>query len=257
MSGLDDAIAHLSHGGASFAVALAVAVLLGLRHATDPDHLTAVASLVVGDEREGARRAGRLGLAWGIGHATTLLLFGLPVVLYGRSLSDPVRRAAEFGVGLMIVALAVRLLVRWRRGVFHAHAHTHGAIRHAHPHVHAAVTRAGGRTAVHEHLDAHDHAHAPALGRSPQAAFAIGLVHGMAGSGAAAVLLLSAVVDRVHGAIALTIFAAATAASMAMVSGGFGYALARGTGLCRITAFAPGFGIVSLAFGVVYAVGAL
>ncbi|MFN8205772.1 MAG: hypothetical protein U0S48_24720, partial [Solirubrobacteraceae bacterium] len=70
METLDDAIAHLGAGGGLW-LALLVAVLLGLRHATDPDHLTAVSTLVMSDPRDGSRRAGRLGLAWGLGHATT------------------------------------------------------------------------------------------------------------------------------------------------------------------------------------------
>ena len=75
MFGLDEWIASLGGNGA---MALAVAVLLGLRHATDPDHLTAVSALVLSDQRDGARRAGALGLAWGLGHATTLLAVRAP-----------------------------------------------------------------------------------------------------------------------------------------------------------------------------------
>ena len=65
-----------------FALVLAVAVGLGLRHASDPDHLAAVSTLIASEPEDGTRRAGRLGLAWGLGHATTLALFGLPIVLF-------------------------------------------------------------------------------------------------------------------------------------------------------------------------------
>lgn len=71
---------------------LVVAILLGLRHATDPDHLTAVSTLVLSDARRATRRATMLGLGWGLGHATTLVAFGLPVVLYGRHLPAVVPR---------------------------------------------------------------------------------------------------------------------------------------------------------------------
>jgi len=71
MFGLDDRIADLAQGGAP-AVALFVALLLGLRHASDPDHLAAVSTLIASDPEDGTRRAGRLGLAWGAGHALTL-----------------------------------------------------------------------------------------------------------------------------------------------------------------------------------------
>src|SRR5919107_630943 len=108
MEMLDHWIAGLGDGG--ILLALAVAVLLGFRHATDPDHITAVATLIAGDERHGARRARRLGLAWGAGHAVTLTAFGLPVVLVGDALPDAVQRGAELAVGVLIVVLAARLL---------------------------------------------------------------------------------------------------------------------------------------------------
>lgn len=77
MLGLDDQIAGLSDGG-GLLLALAVAVLLGLRHASDPDHLTAVTTLILSGDRRGAPRAGSLGLAWGAGHAVTLSPLGFP-----------------------------------------------------------------------------------------------------------------------------------------------------------------------------------
>ena len=93
MFGLDDWVAELAHGEA-LAVVLAVALLLGLRHASDPDHLAAVSTLIASEPEDGTRRAGRLGLAWGLGHATTLALFGLPIVLFHAYLPDarPARR---------------------------------------------------------------------------------------------------------------------------------------------------------------------
>ncbi|HKG17758.1 MAG TPA: hypothetical protein VKA96_08730, partial [Solirubrobacteraceae bacterium] len=71
MAGLDERIATLG-AGHGLLVVVAVAILLGLRHATDPDHLTAVSTLIASDHERGSRRAGRLGLSWGLGHATTL-----------------------------------------------------------------------------------------------------------------------------------------------------------------------------------------
>src|SRR5687768_8273704 len=171
MFGLDDWIAELAHGEALVAV-LAVALGLGLRHASDPDHLAAVSTLIASEPEDGTRRAGRLGLAWGLGHATTLALFGLPIVLFNAYLPDVAQRGAEALVGLVIMFLAARLLVRWRRGHFHAHPHRHGDTehRHLHPHDHQGAS--------------HEHAHQPEarLGRSPAQAYGIGLVHGMGGS---------------------------------------------------------------------------
>ena len=114
MFGLDDHIAELSQGS-SILIVLLVAALLGLRHATDPDHLAAVST------REHARRrAAALGVWWGLGHALTLVLFGVPILLFEAYLPDVVQRGAETAVAALIVFLAVRLLVR------HRHRHEHG-----------------------------------------------------------------------------------------------------------------------------------
>jgi hypothetical protein len=242
MGGIDDALAGL--GGGNVALALLVAVLLGLRHATDPDHLTAVATLIVSDARDGAARARRLGLAWGLGHALTLFAFGLPVVLVGDALPEPFQRAAELAIGLVIAGLAVRLLVRWRRGCFHTHAHVHDGVAHAHPHVHERRD------------DLHRHGHTEVIGRSAHAAFGIGLVHGAGGSAAVGVLLVGAVSDTVPGVAALALFAAATAVSMALLSTGVGIALARGVIGHRLESLVPWMGTASLLFGAWYALGA-
>src|SRR6476619_5527236 len=102
MFGLDHTIAA-SSDGASIWIVLAVAVVLGLRHATDPDHLVAVTTLVAGGQERAARRAGELGLAWGLGHAATLFAFGLPIVLLDQALPQAAQQAAETAIGLVIV----------------------------------------------------------------------------------------------------------------------------------------------------------
>ena len=229
MFGLDDHIAALGTGQALLVV-MAVALLLGLRHATDPDHLTAVKTLLAAERghSDGARRAGRLGLVWGAGHATTLFLFGLPIVLFDSYLPEPAQMAAEAAVGVVIVALALRLLQRARRGDLRPAAH--------HPH------GAGG---------------APLRARSPLQAYGIGLVHGIGGSAGVGVLLLAAIPDHVEGVLALGIFAVFTAVSMALASTTFGWVLERGTVRRAYTAIAPALALASLAFGVWYALGAV
>jgi hypothetical protein len=113
--GIDDKLAGLSDG-TTLVIVLGVAILLGLRHASDPDHLAAVTTLIASGRERGARAAARLGLAWGLGHGASLFAFGLPIVLYRAYLPEVAQRAAETTVGIVIVALAARLLVRWRRG---------------------------------------------------------------------------------------------------------------------------------------------
>jgi len=237
------------------ALVLAVALGLGLRHASDPDHLAAVSTIIASEPEDGTRRAGRLGLAWGLGHATTLVLFGLPIVLFNAYLPDAAQRGAEALVGVVIMFLAGRLLVRWRRGHFHAHSHRHGDTEHRHLHPH------NDERAPHDHahVGRHDHVHEPEahLGRSPAQAFGIGLVHGMGGSASVGVLLLATIPDQAEAVGALMVFALGTAVSMAALSSALGYAITRGPVLRRMLAFAPAMGILTLAFGGWYALGAV
>jgi high-affinity nickel permease len=219
MFGLDEQVAHLGDGSL-FAVVAVVALLLGLRHATDPDHLAAVTTLLAGDSPS-PRRAGRLGFTWGMGHATSLLAFGAPIVLYDAYLPEGMQTAAETAVGIMIVALAARLLHRWRRGALHRHD---GA------------------------------AHTP---RSPLQAYGIGLLHGVGGSAGVGVLLLAAIPDHAAALAALAIFAVFSAAGMAMASTTFGFALSREPVLRGYLTVAPTLGALSLGFGAWYALAAL
>jgi hypothetical protein len=218
--GLDERIAALSTG-ASIWIVLVVAVLLGLRHATDPDHLAAVTTLIAGGREHAARRAGELGLAWGAGHAATLFAFGLPIVLYDSFLPQRVLDAAESAIGLVIVLLALRLLVRWRRGELGFHAH---------PHAHGARTRRG--------------------------AFAIGLVHGMGGSAGVGVLVLASVRSTGLAVASLVFLAAFTAVSMSVLSSGLGSMLVSRPARLAFGAVAPALGGASLAFGIWYATAA-
>jgi hypothetical protein len=245
MFGLDNTIAGLG-GAGGVLVALAVALLLGLRHATDPDHLTAVSTLVMSEDRRGAGRAARLGAAWGLGHALTLFALGLPVVVFHSHLPAWLQTGFELAVGVVIVALAVRLLLRWRRGYFHVHEHTHGEVRHAHPHVHESVP-----AEPHPHM--HEHSHA----RSPLAAFGIGLIHGAGGSAGVAVLLVAAIHGTGAAVAALGVLAVGTAISMTAVTALFGGALASGPLPRKFELAAPVLGTFSLLFGLWYGLAAL
>jgi len=120
MFGLDDYLAGLSTGGSVLVVVL-VATLLGLRHATDPDHIAAITTLVASGGDRARRRAATLGAWWGAGHALTLVVFGVPILLFEAYLPETVQRGAETAVAAMIVFLAVRLLVRHRHGHDHRH----------------------------------------------------------------------------------------------------------------------------------------
>jgi hypothetical protein len=218
--GLDERVAAASDG-ASIWIVVAVAVLLGLRHATDPDHLAAVTTLVAGGRERAARRAGELGLAWGVGHAATLFAFGLPIILFNSLLPPQVQLAAESAIGFVIVYLALRLLVRWHRGELRFHAH---------PRAHRARTRTG--------------------------AFAIGLAHGVGGSAGVGVLVLASVRSTGLAVASLALLAVFTAVSMSLLSSGFGSLLGTRPARAAFGALAPAVGGASLAFGIWYATAA-
>jgi len=185
MFGLDDHIAELS-SGSSILIVLLVAVLLGLRHAIDPDHIAAITTLVATGQDHARRQAAALGAWWGLGHAVTLVTFGVPILLFEAYLPESVQRGAETAVAALIVYLAVRLLVR------HRHRHEHG--RHQ--------------------------------VRNPFAAFGIGLVHGLGGSAGVGVLLLAAIPSTTLAVASLVVLAVFTGVSMTMVTTGFGATLA-------------------------------
>jgi ABC-type nickel/cobalt efflux system permease component RcnA len=225
MFGLDDWLAGLSQGG-SVLVVILVATLLGLRHATDPDHLAAVTTLVASGRERATRSAARLGAWWGLGHAVTLVAFGLPILLAERFLPERVQQGAETAVAALIVFLAVRLLVRWRHGMFA----TVSADTAASGHRHGVRTRFG--------------------------AFGIGLVHGMGGSAGVGVLLLAAIPDETVAVAALVVLALFTAVSMTIVTTGFGATLSIPAVARSVAGVAPALGLASLAFGVWYAAAA-
>ncbi|TML03467.1 MAG: hypothetical protein E6G36_09185 [Actinobacteria bacterium] len=219
MFGLDDRIAAFSDGTTMVIVVL-VAVVLGLRHASDPDHLAAVTTLIASGKDRATWAAAKLGLAGGLGHATSLFVVGLPVVLYSAYLPEPIQSAAETTVGFVIVGLALLLLVRWRRGVYRNASHAHRRPR-------------GGRQA-----------------------YAIGVVHGMGGTAGVGLLLLATIKSHVLAVVALALFAFFTAVSMAVLSTGWGAALGSRPLRRSFDRVAPVLGVVSLAFGVWYALGA-
>ena len=231
MFGLDDRIASFSDG-TTLLVVMVVAIVLGLRHASDPDHLAAVTTLIASGKERAARKAGILGLVWGLGHATSLFVFGIPIVLYRAYLPEVVQRGAETTVGLLIVCLAGWLLVRWRRGTLAVHAH-------------------GDREPRHAHGPAH-----PRKARTRPQAYAIGLIHGLGGSAGVGILLIASIPSHALAVVALALFAVGTAVSMALLSSGFGLTLSSAPVQRSFQRLAPVLGMVSLAFGIWYALGA-
>lgn len=228
--------------GAPLLVALGLAFALGLRHASDPDHLVAVTSLVAGDDGD-SRGAVRLGASWGLGHAVTLLGLGLPLIALKADLPGWLQAGAEKAVGLVIVLLAGRVTWKWARGHYRAGVHRHDADARASGGVAHRHLRRGGN-APHEHVHV----------RTPAQAFGIGLLHGLAGTGAVVVLLIAALPTQLEAAAALAVFAPMTLVSMAALTGAFAWLLTRRMVEPVYRAvLIPALGLFGLVFGLWYA----
>ena len=221
--------------GSPFVFVLVIALLLGLRHASDPDHLVAVTSLVAADQGD-VRAATRLGAWWGVGHAACLLAVGLPLIALKSELPAWLERGAETGVGLVILALAARVIVKWLRGDYRAGPHRHDLHDHRH------LRHGAGSGHHHRHL------------RTPRQAFGIGMLHGLAGTGAVVVLLIAALPGRLEAAAALAVFAPMSIVSMALCTSAFAWVLTRPVvaPLYR-TVLVPALGAFGLLFGLWYA----
>ena len=233
MLGLDDRIVALSDGS-SLWIVVVVAVLLGLRHASDPDHLVAVTSLVAAEGGD-TRKAARMGAWWGVGHAGALLAIGIPLIAFKTDLPAWLESGAEKAIGAVILVLAARVIYKWARGDYaataHAHDGGHGKRRHL---------RRGS---------AHGHTKVRTRGQ----ALSIGLLHGLAGTGAVVLLLIAALPNRLEAGLALAVFAPMSIASMAALTAAFAWVLTRPLvePLYR-TVLIPALGAFGIFFGAWY-----
>jgi ABC-type nickel/cobalt efflux system permease component RcnA len=188
----------------SVASLLATALVLGALHSFGPDHLAAVSAFV--SRRPSWRRAAGLGARWGLGHSATILLVGGGVVLTGLRLPLRFAPLAERVVGLVLIVVGIDTL--WRAWRLHAHLHAHDGHTHWHVHSHAAS-------------DGHDHSH--------RALFGIGMLHGLAGTGALVALLPAVADSRAKGVLFLGVFGVGTILSMALFGASAGRLLERST----------------------------
>jgi high-affinity nickel permease len=224
--------------GAPLLVALGIALVLGLRHASDPDHLVAVTSLVAADGGD-TRGATRLGAWWGVGHGLTLLVIGLPLIFFKSELPTWLESGAEKTVGVVILFLAARVIYKWLKGDYRMTAHAHGHSADGHDR----------RRHLRRGADSHAHRHV----RSPRQAFGIGLLHGVAGTGAVVLLLIAALPSQLEAAAALAVFAPMSVASMALLTGMFAWVLTRPiVEPVYRTVLIPALGVFALMFGAWY-----
>ena len=250
---------------------IALGFFLGMRHATDPDHVIAVTTIV--SRQRSVRHAALIGALWGLGHTITILVVGSAIILFGLVIPPRLGLTMELSVGLMLILLGIvnlSGLMRWITETLtpmhsgqpvgwgqHSHPHGHGDFIHSHLHGHSPEN--------HGHLEG-----ATPLGWMDGTfgrlglyqivrPFAVGIVHGLAGSAGVALLVLTTIRVPLAAVLYLLVFGVGTIAGMMLITAAiaipFTFSEGRFTRLNRGLGLASG--LASLAFGlfIVYEMG--
>ena len=253
---------------------LGIGFFLGMRHATDPDHVVAV-STIVSHERS-IPRAGWIGILWGVGHTLTILVVGAAIILFGVVIPPRVGLTLEFSVALMLILLGLLNLtgaMHWlshrfspthpeRHGT-HSHLHSHGDHAHVHPHSHSPATDSAPAAEHHG-----SEVEPPHWLRAPFARLGlfhslrpllVGIVHGLAGSAAVALLVLGTIREARWAVFYLLVFGLGTIVGMMLMTLAFAvpFTFAGNRFAWLNKGLVTATGVVSLIFGlfVAYQIG--
>jgi high-affinity nickel permease len=215
---------------------LLLGFVLGLRHALDGDHLAAVSTFV--SEEKSVWKSSLIGAYWGMGHTAALLVFGMAIATFRLAVPASLSQFLEFAVGCMLVILGINVIRKLIKGqAIHIHTHAHDGTTHSHLHVHVASN---------EH--AHKH-HVLRVGGRP---FVVGVVHGLAGTAALMLLVVSAIPSALLALGYILIFGIGSIGGMMIMSTLMSVPLALAAGriatvdrLIRLAA-----GLFSLGFGI-------
>jgi ABC-type nickel/cobalt efflux system permease component RcnA len=189
---------------------IGLGLIFGLKHATEVDHVVAVSTIV--SRHRNLLRSAMVGALWGAGHTTSLLVTGAIVLSLRITIPEKISNWLEFGVAVMILGLGASALWRaLRKGrKVHLHKHSHHGVSHVHVHFHETTSR-------HDQKDASRHNHSiNAIGIKP---VLIGMMHGLAGSGALTLLVLTQIKSVWLGLLYLAIFGAGSIIGMLLMSG--------------------------------------
>ena len=182
---------------------LGLGFILGLKHALDADHIVAVSTIV--SEHKSISKSSLIGTFWGLGHTVSLFLIGLLVILLRLVIPPKLALLMEFGVAMMLVFLGANIIWKFfRERKIHIHSHEHDGVPHAHIHLHEQ-----GRE------EAHEHNHLIKFGSKP---FLVGLVHGVAGSAALMVLVLTTIPSPLTGLLYIVVFGVGSIGGMLLMS---------------------------------------
>ena len=223
---------------------LGLGLLFGLKHATEVDHVVAVSTIA--SQQRNVLRSALVGALWGAGHTASLLIVVVIVLCLRIAIPESVSRWLELGVALMIIGLGTAAL--WRalrnRSDVHVHEHSHEGVSHVHIHFHESETR---------HKAERKHSHAvSAVGIKP---VLIGMMHGLAGSGALTLLVLTQISSIWMGFLYLVVFGLGSIVGMLLMSGliGLPFALTSRSLSSLHHRMQVAAAVVSIVFGLWYA----
>jgi High-affinity nickel-transport protein len=249
---------------------VALGFFLGMRHATDADHVIAVSTIV--SRYRSVKHAVAIGALWGVGHTLTILLVGGGIILFGWAIPARIGLSMELSVGLMLILLGVLNLtgiLQWNTNNFshpqhhhdvsgdhdcgcaaaqHSHAHTRGDYVHTHPHARDAESHP--YDPAHTPLNWLDR-HFARLGLyNIVRPLVVGLVHGLAGSAAVVLLVLTTIRNPKWAVAYLLLFGAGTIAGMMLITGAMGVPLAYAESRLRLShCLRVASGLISFGFG--------
>jgi ABC-type nickel/cobalt efflux system permease component RcnA len=228
---------------------LGLGLVFGLKHATEVDHVVAVSTIV--SEHRSIYRSALVGGLWGVGHTVALMVVGLLVLVFQIAIPATVARWLEFAVALMIITLGtitvLRVLRRPTNVHIHRHLHQHSVEGqpHVHIHFHEDQTKHEGAAPPHSHAISQ-------IGFKP---LLVGAMHGLAGSAALTLLVLTQVQSVGLGLLYLAVFGIGSTVGMLLMSGLIGLPFAFSAK--RISSLHYGLqtiaGALSIAFGLWYA----
>ncbi|HZQ20679.1 MAG TPA: high-affinity nickel-transport family protein [Terriglobales bacterium] len=248
----------------NFLSIIALGFFLGMRHATDPDHVIAVTTIVTRERQ--ILKSAWIGAFWGIGHTFTIFMVGAAIILFNVVIPPRLGLSMELAVGFMLILLGVINIAAFFRNVpvtlaesaytdahapdsselVHSHAHRHGDYVHSHPHSHGEIEHTHSKTPV-AWLD---RVFSSYTAYRPLRPLVIGLVHGLAGSAAVALLVLASIRDPRWAVAYLLVFGVGTIAGMMVITmsiaSTFHFARGRQKFLQQL---AMASGVLSLGFG--------
>lgn len=230
---------------------LALGLVFGLKHATEVDHVVAVSAIV--SEHRSVLRSALVGGLWGVGHTASLVIVGVLVLVFRVAIPLPVANWLEFGVALMIIALGVLAVARVlrKRSDIHLHRHSHDGQSHLHIHFHEHGTEHASITGSESSHSSHSHT----VARLSFKPLLVGAMHGLAGSAALTLLVLTQIQSVPLGLLYLALFGIGSTLGMLLMSGLIGLPFALSAG--RLSSFSYGLqtvaGGLSVAFGMWYA----